>query len=87
MLNLSYLSGEPARRLGHEEDTEKQDDGRDHLQRPWDPESLSAVEVATSEGHVVHDEDTPGDGPLLSTNNTTSLGRRGKFGNIDGNLS
>lgn len=35
---------------------------------------------------LVHDEDTPGDGPLLNTNKSTTFRRRGQFTDIDGDL-
>ena len=33
-----------------------------------------------------HDQDTPSDGPLLRTHETTTFARRSQLGDVDGNL-
>lgn len=90
----AVLAGEPTRRLGKEHHHEEEEEGGDHLKTPWDTPSSSVVAdgvVIANEGaavgDVVHDENAPGDGPLLHTNEATTLGGRRDFGNVDGDLS
>ena len=57
------------------------------MQAPGDTESSNAIDVRATVGDVVHDENTPGDGPLLSADDTATGGWGSKLGDIDGDLS
>lgn len=89
----AVFAGEPARGLGERHHHEEEEDGGDHLQGPWDTPVGGAVVVplvlanlGTAVGDVVHDENTPGNGPLLETNEATALGGRRDLGNVDWDL-
>lgn len=89
----AVLAGEPTRRLGQKHHHEEEEEGGDHLEAPWDTPRGSVVlervllaNEGAAVGDVVHDEDAPGDGPLLHADETTTLGRRRDFGNVDGDL-
>lgn len=90
----AVLAGEPTRRLGKQHHHEEEEEGGDHLETPWDTpgggvvlEGVLLANEGAAVGDVVHDEDTPGNGPLLHTDEATSLGGGGDFGNVDGDLS
>lgn len=90
----AVLAGEPTRRLGKQHHHEEEEEGGDHLETPWDTPGGSVVlegvllaNEGAAVGNVVHDEDTPGNGPLLHTNEATTLGGGRDFGNVDGDLS
>jgi hypothetical protein len=89
----AVLAREPARRLGKQDHHAAQEEGGQHLQAPGDAPRGSAVvvrPVAADEGaavgHVVHDEDAPGDGPLLEADEAAALRGRGDLGDVDGDL-
>jgi hypothetical protein len=69
-------------RFWKEEESKEEQDRWDHLQTPWDTECcwitevLVAANIAGAKADVVHDQDAPGDGPLLSTNDTTTFAGR-----------
>jgi len=73
--------------FGEEEQSEKQDDSRNHLQAPRDAERRWAICEAAPIGDIEHDQNTPGDGPLLCTNDTASLARRRQLGDVHGNYA
>lgn len=78
--------GEPTRRLGHEQETKEEQDSREHLETPWNSEGGSAVDLAATVADEEHDHDTPCDGPLLHTNQPSTLGWRRQLGDVDGDL-
>lgn len=90
----AVLTGEPTRGLGKKHHHEEEEEGGDHLEAPWDTPGGSVVldrvllaNEGAAVGDVVHDEDTPGNGPLLHTDEATTLGGGRDFGNVDGDLS
>lgn len=82
----AILAGEPTRGLGQEKHSEEEQDGRDSLQAPGNTEGGGAVNEGGAVGDVEHDQDTPGNGPLLSTDDGTTLGGGSQLGDVDGNL-
>lgn len=83
----TVLPSEPARRLGREAETQEEQKGGDHLQSPRQTEGCRAVDEAGSVGDVEHDHDAPGDGPLLSTDQASTLAGRRQFADVDRHLS
>lgn len=57
------------------------------MKSPWDTESSVSFEEGASIANVEHDEDTPGDSPLLATDESSTLRWWCNLGDIDGNLS
>ncbi len=97
----AVLLGQPSRALGHKEEGEEEDHGGDHLQTPRQTPGGGASEEAASVGDVEHDQDllelacigervcktyTPGNGPLLGTDDGSTLTGLGQLGDIDRNL-
>lgn len=48
----AVLAGEPTRGLGKEQQPEEEQDGRDHLETPWDPEGSGALDEAAAIRHA-----------------------------------
>ena len=63
----------PTRRLWQEAHAQEEADGWDHLEAPGDTEGSGAIDKGTSVGYVEHNQDTPGDSPLLSTNKSATF--------------
>jgi len=83
----TILGSEPTRRLRENHHSKKKEDGGNHLQTPWDTESSGAVDVGATVRDVEHDHDAPGDGPLLGTDETSTLRRWSDLGDVDWDLS
>jgi hypothetical protein len=49
----SVLIGKPTRGFGEEEKTDKEDDGWDHLNPPWQTEGSSSVDVTAAVLNVI----------------------------------
>ena len=89
----AVLASQPTRRFGEESHHATKEDGGDHLEGPRDTprgslvaEGIVLTDERASVRHVVHDQDTPGDGPLLETDEATTLRGRRDFGDVDGDL-
>ena len=82
----AVLAREPTGRFGQEAHADEQQDGRDHLQPPRNAECRGPVDLGAAVGDVEHDHDTPGDGPLLSSDKPTSLAGRRELRDIYRNL-
>jgi hypothetical protein len=48
----AVLASEPSRRLGKNQQTEEEQDGRNHLETPWDPEGSGAIDKAAAVGYT-----------------------------------
>lgn len=59
-----------------EAEATSEEDGREHLKSPWHSPCLGALHEGAAIGDVVHDQNTPGDSPLLRTDDSTTLGGR-----------
>ena len=64
----AILAGEPTRRLREEAHSDEEEDGWNHLETPWNTECGGAVDEGAAVGDIEHNQDAPGDGPLLSSN-------------------
>lgn len=87
------FASQPSRRLGQKQHHAEKEYCGDHLKTPRNSPSsclvvcgLIVTNVSTTVGDVVHDQDAPCNGPLLETNEATTLGRGRNFGDIDGDL-
>ena len=56
------------------------------MESPWNTECGRAVDEGAAIGNVEHNQDTPGDGPLLSSDDAATLTRRCQFGNVHRHL-
>jgi hypothetical protein len=65
--------------LWEEKESKKEEDGGNHLQAPWDAEGRCSVDVTAAVADVEHDQNTPGDGPLLGADHSSSLAGRRQF--------
>lgn len=83
----SVFSSEPSWRFWQEEKSKEKKDSWNHLKTPWDTESSVSFEEGATIANVEHDENTPGDSPLLATDESSTLRWWCNLGNIDGNLS
>lgn len=82
----AIVASEPTRGLWQEHEADCEDDSGDHLKGPWNAECLRAIKESAAIRDVVHDQDTPGNRPLLTSDDSTTLGRRRKFGDVDWDL-
>lgn len=82
----AVLAGEPTGRLWEEHHAEEEDDRRNHLQSPWNAEGSWALDERAAVRDVEHDHDAPSDSPLLSADQTSSLGWWCDFRDVDWNL-
>jgi hypothetical protein len=83
----TVVSSQPTGRFWQEKHGEAKEDSWQHLQTPWDTESSSTVDERATIRDIEHDQDTPGDCPLLTSDKSTTLGWWCDFGDVDGNLS
>lgn len=51
----SVVTGEPTRGFRQEHEPNTKDDSRNHLQTPWNTESLLTVHEAAAVGDIIHD--------------------------------
>ena len=65
----------------------EEEDGWKHLKAPWETECSDAIDEGGTVGDIEHDQNTPGDSPLLSTDDTTTFTWWCQFGDVDRNLS
>lgn len=99
----SILTCEPTGRLGQKDNltrsvsifasgrqktyAKEEENGGQHLKTPWDTKGSRTRDKGATVGDVKHDQNTPGNGPLLSADNTATFTGRRQFGDIDRNLS
>lgn len=84
----------PARRLRERDHENEKKSSGEHLETPRKTPSSCAVVIGLvvanergAVGNVEHDENAPGNGPLLEANEATTFGRWRKLSNVDGDLS
>ena len=82
----TVASSEPTGRLWREEQSDEENHGRNHLEAPRQAEGCIASDEAAAVADVEHDEDSPGDGPLLCADDEASFGWWCKLRNIDRDL-
>jgi hypothetical protein len=83
---LPVITSKVTRRLGRKEQTNAEEDSRDRLKAPWDPEGGSTLHEGSPIADVEDHDHAPGQGPLLSSNDTTTLAGRSQFGHLDWHL-
>lgn len=82
----TLMSAQPSRRLGKEEQRDEEDEARNALDTPCDPEGSRAADKSAAVANEVHDEHSPLDSPLLYTNDATSDATRGELSKVDADL-
>lgn len=89
----TILPRQPTRRLWQQHHHEEKEHARHHLKTPGHAErsggvvgGVTAADHGAPVGNVVHNQDAPGDGPLLHADETATLGGRGDFGDVHGDL-
>src|SRR4051812_26167830 len=78
----AILLGQPTGAFWQEKDHEKEKSRGNHLQAPWGSPSGGSLDEAAAIGHVKHDQDTPGDRPLLRAYHLATLAGLGQFGDV-----
>ena len=89
----AVVAGEPTGRFRKEEHSDGKKESWDDLESPGNAErgwigagGGAVANEGASVANVVHDQDSPGDGPLLGPDETTTLGWRRDLGDVDRDL-